>query len=220
MLTVVVQHSAKSAAAPCWRSAAALRRAPAALHGLDPQLPFVLIDLGRYSEQDLLRLLADPHARLAALVLQHLPRRDPAAIAAALQRWAETLRAVEAGADGQEAMEALSSYVLSVTDLAAEPLDRLVAQILQQPQASYVMSTANRLRAEGKLEGKLEGKAEAFEAALTEARNRLLRQLQARFGDLPAELGQRLRRAGTDELDRWSLRFAQATSLADVFAGG
>jgi hypothetical protein len=67
------------------------------------------------------------------------------------------------------------------------------------------MSTANRLRQEGRAEGK------------AEARTRLLRQLAARFGTVPTEIEDRVQRAGSADLDLWAIRLLQAQSLLEVF---
>ena len=55
-------------------------------------------------------------------------------------------------------------------------------------------------------EGKLKG-----EAAL------VLRQLQRRFGEVPAEVVQRVQRAGHEELILWSDRLLEAEDLHSVF---
>jgi Domain of unknown function (DUF4351) len=46
----------------------------------------------------------------------------------------------------------------------------------------------------------------------------LLRQLEHRFGTLPAEVRERITSAGTDNLERWSLRVIGASSLEEIFA--
>jgi hypothetical protein len=46
----------------------------------------------------------------------------------------------------------------------------------------------------------------------------VLRQLQRRFGDLPAALHERLAAAEAEQLERWADRLLSATSLAEVFA--
>jgi flagellar biosynthesis/type III secretory pathway protein FliH len=104
---------------------------------------------------------------------------------------------------------------LCVTDLPANQLSALIAQILDKPTESYVMSTANRLKQEGKAEGKAEGIAEAT----AEARERLLRQLAVRFGNVPSSIESRVRRASKQDLDVWSIRLLKAKSLLEVFAG-
>jgi predicted transposase YdaD len=62
---------------------------------------------------------------------------------------------------------------------------------------------------EGRVEGRVEGRLEG-EAAL------LLRQLERRFGALPAEVRERVVTADTAALETWGLRVLEAGSLDDV----
>jgi hypothetical protein len=133
------------------------------------------------------------------------------AVRKALLRWVDLVRAVEAGHRGQQAIEVMTCYILCVTDLPADQLTALFAQILDKPTESYVMSTANRLKQEGKAEGMAE--------ATAEARERLLRQLAVRFGNVPSSIEIRVRRASKQDLDVWSIRLLEAKSLLEVFAG-
>ncbi|MCC7065136.1 MAG: DUF4351 domain-containing protein [Planctomycetes bacterium] len=64
------------------------------------------------------------------------------------------------------------------------------------------MSTAEKLRREGKAEGKAET---------------LLRQLRKRFGPLPPSAEQRLRAGTPEQLDLWTDRILDATSIDGVF---
>ena len=63
-------------------------------------------------------------------------------------------------------------------------------------------------RLAGKVEGKLEGQA-----------NILRRQLQAKFGELPVAVEQRLGTAGEAELTDWAERVLFAARLEQVFEG-
>jgi hypothetical protein len=219
VLPVVVHHGRRPMAPPQWRPPAARRRVNPAFAGFDPELRLCIIDLTVISEAELRRRVTSPLACLTLLLLQFLPRRDNRKVAAALLRWADLFRSVEAAPGGQVAMEQLSSYVLCVAELSEVALAALTARILQKPTESYVMSTANRLRAEGKAEGKAEGEVKARAKALAEAQSRLLRQLEIRFGSIPADLEARVRRGTSDDLDLWSVRLLQASSIAEVFAG-
>ncbi|MBF0562049.1 MAG: DUF4351 domain-containing protein [Alphaproteobacteria bacterium] len=57
-----------------------------------------------------------------------------------------------------------------------------------------------------KAEGEAKGKSDI-----------VLRQLRRRFGALPTEVEERVRTASSDQLDDWSERFVDASTLADVF---
>lgn len=73
------------------------------------------------------------------------------------------------------------------------------------------MSTAERLRREGKAEGKAEGIAEGRAETI-------LRMVTKRFGAVPEHLVARVRNGSPADLDRWTDRILDARSLAEVFA--
>jgi hypothetical protein len=64
------------------------------------------------------------------------------------------------------------------------------------------MTTADRLRKEGRAEGRAD---------------MLLRLLTRRFGPLPPEIETRVRGAAIDDLDRWADAVLTAATLAEVF---
>jgi hypothetical protein len=146
-------------------------------------------------------------ARLTLLCLRFLAQMTDEAALAALDRWSAVISAVDAARDGRLCLGALSSYLLHVTNLPADRLAATVARIVAKPNEDSVMSTADKLRAEGRAEGRVQGRVEM-----------VLRQLTARFGPLPAELTARVRSASSDALDRWALRILDASSLTEVFA--
>lgn len=93
-----------------------------------------------------------------------------------------------------------------MTDLPERLLAERLGQIVNQPDENSVMSTADRLRAEGRAQGKVEGRVEL-----------LLRQLTARFGPLPDHILARLRNPSPEDLERWALGILEARCLTDVF---
>jgi hypothetical protein len=113
------------------------------------------------------------------------------------------------------------SYFLHVTELPAGRLADWLARVVSLPDENAVMSTADKLRAEGLAQGRVEGRAEGKEGrAEGRAEGRvelLLRLLTARFGKLPEPLPARLRNARPEDLDGWALRVLDAKSLAEVF---
>jgi hypothetical protein len=60
---------------------------------------------------------------------------------------------------------------------------------------------------------------EGFDKGLATGRAMLLRQLSRRFGTVPEPIAARVAAATPPELERWSDRVLDATSLDDVFAG-
>lgn len=84
------------------------------------------------------------------------------------------------------------------------------------------MTTAERLRAEGRAKGLREGHREGHREGLAAGRNEgrlsLLRLLlEQRFGPLPSPVVTRLREASPAALDRFAGRILDARTLDDVF---
>jgi hypothetical protein len=136
--------------------------------------------------------------------------------------WSALVQAVAAAPGGRLELEALSSYFLHVTELPAGRLADWLARVVSLPDENAVMSTADKLRAEGLAQGRVEGRAEGKIEGRAEGRAEgrvelLLRLLTARFGKLPEPLPARLRNARPEDLDGWALRVLDAKSLAEVF---
>jgi hypothetical protein len=107
---------------------------------------------------------------------------------------------------GREAISKVGWYILHVNDTPAEDVHMAIEKHLQRPEET-IMSTAERIRREGRAEGRTEGRADT-----------LLRLLNRRFGLLPAGTEPRVRAASAAELERWTDRILEAKTLADVFA--
>jgi predicted transposase YdaD len=76
------------------------------------------------------------------------------------------------------------------------------------------MSTADTLRAEGRVEGRVEGRAEG---EVKGAARTLVRLLTRRFTTVPDEVRARIEAASLEQLDIWSDRVLDAATLDDVF---
>jgi hypothetical protein len=83
--------------------------------------------------------------------------------------------------------------------------------IMQQHNYTYQSDFARKYVAEGVKEGTKKGIELGYRALLR-------KQLQQRFGELPADVAARLDEADADTLDAWGGRVLTASSLADVFA--
>ena len=145
-------------------------------------------------------------ARLCLLFLQFLPGVDEPTCIARLHRWRLLLREAAAAAGGHVGIQRLHSYILHVSDVSADRLAATFAKILHPVIETTMITTAQRLRAEGKAEGRAEGKAEL-----------LLRQLAARFGPVAPTVTSRIHAATADELDAFGLRLLTAAAIEDVF---
>ncbi len=134
------------------------------------------------------------------------------------QRWSPLFRAAAAPSH-PSVFEVFHAYVLEVTDLSRDRLAVRMASILGAEARNAVMSTADKLRAEGRTLGHTEGHREGRVAGKIEGRAEiLLCQLRKRFGAIAETVTDRLRAASTDELDRWALRTLDAPTLDAVFA--
>jgi predicted transposase YdaD len=108
--------------------------------------------------------------------------------------------------------DVLWAVFLSYIQTSETPLHRLAWLAAQLgPEAEEVfMSTADTLRAEGRAQGRAEGEAKG-------AAHVLVRQLTRRFGVLPDEARQRIDTAPLEQLEAWSDRVLDATTLDEVF---
>jgi hypothetical protein len=87
----------------------------------------------------------------------------------------------------------------------ADRLVGLLAQALDEEGKAEMASYADQLREEGETKGVLRGQ-----------RKILLKQLRARFGDLPEAAVARVNAAEVVQLDVWAERVLTAPTLADV----
>jgi len=183
----------------------------AMLGPLQPQLRVLADNLTAQSEVQILAQPLTAFLRLAMLGVRFLPHLDPAGTIAALDRWGALLREVDRDdgpPPGEDAIETFGWYLLHVNETPVEDVRMALERNLQRAQEKF-MSTAEKLKAEGRLDGLAKGRVAT-----------LLRLLARRFGVLPAEVEARLREASSDELDRWTDRVLDAPTLEAVFAGG
>ena len=153
-----------------------------------------------------------PLATLTLLCLRFVRTFEPHELLAAIDRWGDLLRSIEADPTqpAGDAIDAIGWYLLDASELAPEDLQMAFSKNLNQPQ-SAIMTTAQRIHSEALTAGHTAGLV-AGQARL------LLRQLERRFGTLPADLTARVRSATPTEIDRWGDRILDASDLAAVFA--
>ena len=92
-----------------------------------------------------------------------------------------------------------------------EKVNQMLEQHFPYPQSDFAKEHYGKGVADGRSEGRREGRREG-ESEL------LLRQLTLRFGDLPPDVEDRVRKADGETLLRWGERFVTATALEAVFA--
>jgi hypothetical protein len=183
------------------------------LASMQPRIRCIPDEVSGCTEEQLLGRKLSPLGTLTLLSLRFLPHSDPEQTLAAIDRWGALLRAADQDDGppiGREAIATFGWYVLHVTETPADHVHMAIERNLGRPEET-IMSTAEKLRREGRAEGKAEGKAEGR----TET---LLRQLRKRFGPLSHSTEQRLRAGTSLQLDLWTDRILDATSLDGVFA--
>lgn len=102
--------------------------------------------------------------------------------------------------DGQDDLLALFSYILQIGCLPEERVATVRTEITpQQIRRRLLKENGPRLLAKGQARA-------------------LLRQLERKFGPLEKARVARIRRAQSEQLDRWAEQFLTAASLDEVFA--
>jgi Putative transposase, YhgA-like len=125
-----------------------------------PRFGFLLDDLTRAGEDQLLARDLTPPAAVALLLLKNA-RGNPA-ITADLRRWAAQLRAVLDQPGGRETFIALLTYINRVGETPADDLRDFAASLGPDAQEAFV-TTAEVLEARGKARGKAEDILVVFE---------------------------------------------------------
>lgn len=106
------------------------------------------------------------------------------------------------------------SYILIVGDTPEEDLDPVIEQLGPRAKEAIV-TTAERLRAEGEARGEARGKARGRAEGRAET---LIEQLTEKFGAVPAALVARVRAADVDRSREWTRRVLTANTLDETFA--
>ncbi len=224
VVALLVQHGADGAPRP--RPSAP---APGPLADGQPQLPFHVDDLDAATEAQLRARDLTPLATLALLCLALPAPADRAATLAALERWSDLIRAVDA--DGgpppaEDALAAICWYLADTTELTKEEVDMTVARKVVLDIA-YPGTGGDKLRkqwfAEGKLEGLAEGRDEGRSQGLSRGladglQHALRTLLTRRFGPLSADADARLQAASPAQLQRWCERVLDAANLGEALA--
>jgi hypothetical protein len=106
--------------------------------------------------------------------------------------------------DGKERLGDLFTYSLGARKAPVETLRPIAARLGREAE-EVLMTTAEDLRAEGRVEGRVEGEA-----------NVLVRQLTRKFGPLPESTEATIRAASPAQLEVWTDRVLVAASLDEV----
>jgi predicted transposase/invertase (TIGR01784 family) len=208
VIPIVLYHGERAWSAP--RSLGELLDLdPALLPAIQRRVPdfaFVLDDLSQRSDEEL-RARTAPPLTFSALVLFKWGRED-VDLLAVWRSLADAIRQLQAEPNWTVGLQQLARYTLSVGEISREDLARIARELAGPEAEETIMTTAEKLRQEGRQEGALQGR-----------REQLLRLLRVKFGrDLPEDAQARVDNAMTDELDRWAERVLTASTLDEVFA--
>ncbi len=144
----------------------------------------------------------------------------PTSYTASVHRWARFLTARTRADYEQLAAEhpIMNLAKQTLEQLSMDPEAHRLAQEREDSLKLYKMSLhASKLegKAEGKIEGKIEGKAEGKTEGKAEL---LLKQLDLRFGPLPADTRARVESATPEQFDAWAERVITAATLDEVLS--
>jgi hypothetical protein len=183
----------------------------------EPDFAFPVDDLATTDDDDIRRRPISDLAQLALACMRSLRHVDADAAFAMLARWLDSVARALATPLGTERIQVVWSYLFQVTDLPLARLAPLLAEAGPNAQAT-LMSTANKLRAEGRTQGRTEGLAEGHAAGRAAGRAELLlHQLAKRYGPLPVQVIARVRAATVADLDRWAEAVLTEPTLDAVF---
>jgi hypothetical protein len=193
-----------------------------------------------------LRLLVDDVARVAEHTLRERGGPPLFAAAVAVLARAATMRSVERSlgpfrdvlaalardADSVAAHEALWQYVLNVSSVQPHRIVAFIRSLTDTPNEATMPTAAQQLieqgRREGRQEGRQQGRQEGRQQGRQEGRQQgrqegrrlqVRKQLELKFGALPADVRARVSAGTPAQLDRWGARLLTATSLSGVFRG-
>jgi len=171
-----------------------------------PRFRFLLDDLSVQSDADLrARRRLTAGGRVTVLSLKH--GRDPVAVR--IRVLAPHGRAPAA----RDVLAIVLRYILETSRAEPAALRELLARQVGRKEAEKMLTTAERLRREGRDQGRQEGRQEG---EVLGKRGTLLLQLRQRFGRLPATTVARIDKAGAAELDVWAGRVLTASSVDEV----
>lgn len=174
---------------------------------LQPHLPRLRFLLDDIAATDLTALRArdlTPATRVMLALHKIAPRNND--LGSDMLELIDDLRALSTGPHPVSELQAVMTYILVVGDTTEDDLDPLIEQLGPRAKEA-IMTTAERLRAEGYAEGRAEGRAEV-----------LIDLLTAKFGTVPDTTIRMIHAATPDSVDTWLQRLITAPTLDQVFA--
>ncbi|NUQ77942.1 MAG: Rpn family recombination-promoting nuclease/putative transposase [Polyangiaceae bacterium] len=210
ILPVVLHHSPKGWTAEV-SFEALLDIEPELFETLAPYVPrfrFILDDISAASDEALRGRAMSALGRLVLWCLRNA--RTPENLVWGLKGWVDLVREVRRAPNGAAALQMIFRYIYMVNErFDTKELVGLLEQAVGEEGKAEMTSVADKLREEGRLEGERKG-------LLRGQRNILLKQLRARFGELPEATVARVNAAELGQLDTWAERVLSAQTLADA----
>ncbi|WP_216908318.1 Rpn family recombination-promoting nuclease/putative transposase [Nocardia noduli] len=176
---------------------------PAARAALDPYLPRLRFLLDDVAALDLPTLLArDLTSATRVMLALHkiAPRNtDPRSD---ILKLIDDLRILASGPNGVAELQVVMTYILLVGDFTEADFDLLIDRLGPRAKEA-LMTTAERLRAEGEARGRAKTLSE---------------QLTLKFGVLPSATVHTIQTGQLTQLRTWTTRVLTATTLDEIFA--
>lgn len=172
--------------------------------GLGEYLPRMSYRLDDLTLVDVDTLRSRPLTPLLRSVLLLMRVPDSPDVLGFLYSVTDDLAEVATGPHGLDRLFAAFTYIVNVSDVSADQLQPFARQLGPVAQEA-LMTTAEKLRAEGEARGRALG-----EAGL------LLEQLTVKFGPQDNAVEARVRTATSDQLHTWGRRILTATSVDGV----
>jgi len=173
-----------------------------------PRLRFILDDISAASDEALRGRAMSALGRLVLWCLRNA--RTPENLVWGLKGWVDLVREVRRAPNGAAALKMIFRYVFMINErFGTKELLGLLEQAVGEEGKAEMTSVADQLREEGRREGHVEG-------LFRGRREILLKQLRARFGELPEAAVARVNAAELGQLDTWAERVLSAQTLADV----
>jgi predicted transposase YdaD len=173
-----------------------------------PRFRFIVDDISAASDEALRGRAMSALGRLVLWCLRNA--RTPENLVWGLKGWVDLVREVRRAPNGAAALKMIFRYIFMVNErFGTKELLGLLEQAVGEEGKAEMTSVADQLREEGRREGHVEG-------LFRGRREILLKQLRARFGELPEAAVARVNAAELGQLDTWAERVLSAQTLADV----
>ena len=181
----------------------------AALGALVPRFRYLLDDVSAIPATVLASRPLTPAARVALAALA-IPGGLPD-VTPGLAPWVSTIRELLRGVDGRDVLVAVVTYLWETSDTPERTMQQFVATV--GPEVEEVtMSTAEKLRAEGRVQGQAEGRAQGQAEMLSSL-------LELRFGELDESTRAAIAVADPERIAAWGAQLIEGTLTLDDVTG-